>query len=61
MKTPLSNPLKDSSHDKGWVSMWHGPKKDLPAGFAVCDGSNGTPDMGMLSSQLGVLFVKRVK
>ncbi|SCW29981.1 phage tail protein [Ancylobacter rudongensis] len=30
---------------KGAVIMWSGDPKDVPAGWALCDGSNGTLDM----------------
>ncbi|MDQ0348160.1 hypothetical protein [Ancylobacter vacuolatus] len=30
---------------KGAIIMWAGDPKDVPAGWALCDGSHGTPDM----------------
>ena len=29
----------------GMVILWHGAVVDIPAGFALCDGNNGTPNM----------------
>lgn len=29
----------------GGVIMWSGFAKDIPAGYSLCDGKNGTPDM----------------
>lgn len=29
----------------GTIILWHGDAGDVPAGWAVCDGQNGTPDM----------------
>jgi hypothetical protein len=29
----------------GSIIMWHGKAEDIPAGWLVCDGSNGTPDL----------------
>lgn len=39
------------SHDygyvvpKGGIIMWHGSVDDIPKGWALCNGSNGTPDL----------------
>lgn len=30
---------------RGIVSMWSGTLTDIPAGWALCDGTNGTPDL----------------
>jgi hypothetical protein len=27
------------------IVMWHGSTEDMPDGFKLCDGSNGTPDL----------------
>jgi hypothetical protein len=29
----------------GFIGMWHGALIDVPAGWALCDGSAGTPDL----------------
>lgn len=29
----------------GMVMMWYGAINDIPSGWALCDGTNGTPDM----------------
>lgn len=29
----------------GTILMWYGAQADVPAGWSVCNGSNGTPDM----------------
>jgi len=29
----------------GGIIMWSGPIANIPSGFALCDGSNGTPDL----------------
>lgn len=30
---------------KGVIAMWSGLLKNIPAGWALCDGENGTPDL----------------
>lgn len=35
----------DSSVPKGSIIPWYGQIKDIPSGFALCNGSNGTPDL----------------
>lgn len=36
---------------KGWsplhgiICLWHGAAEDIPDGWVLCDGQNGTPDM----------------
>ncbi len=30
---------------RGSIVMWAGPMFDVPAGWALCDGTNGTPDL----------------
>ncbi|MFA5858396.1 MAG: hypothetical protein WC955_04955 [Elusimicrobiota bacterium] len=30
---------------KGGIIMWSGAEADIPAGWALCDGTNGTPDL----------------
>jgi hypothetical protein len=29
----------------GLIAMWHGSISSIPAGWSLCDGSNGTPDL----------------
>lgn len=29
----------------GQICLWQGAIVDIPAGFALCDGNNGTPDL----------------
>jgi len=29
----------------GIIALWHGAIVDIPAGWAQCDGNNGTPDL----------------
>ena len=31
---------------KGMILMWYGNASDVPNGWAICDGQNGTPDLG---------------
>ena len=35
----------DSGVPKGSIIPWYGLIKDIPSGFALCDGKNGTPDL----------------
>jgi microcystin-dependent protein len=30
---------------KGFIGMWSGSVSDIPVGWALCDGTNGTPDL----------------
>lgn len=30
---------------KGIICLWYGVAEDLPEGWAICDGTNGTPDL----------------
>ena len=30
---------------KGMIILWSGAIADIPGGFALCDGNNGTPDL----------------
>ncbi len=30
---------------RGIIAMWSGTRDDIPAGWALCDGTNGTPDL----------------
>jgi len=29
----------------GLIMMWHGPIANIPSGFVICDGNNGTPNL----------------
>lgn len=33
-----------ASNQKGAIILWSGPIEDIPPGWQVCDGTNGTPD-----------------
>ena len=35
----------DSGVPKGSIIPWYGQIKDIPSGFALCNGKNGTPDL----------------
>ena len=35
----------ESSIPKGTILPWYGKSSDIPEGFALCDGSKGTPDL----------------
>ena len=35
----------ESSIPKGTILPWHGKSSDIPEGFALCDGTKGTPDL----------------
>ena len=35
----------DSSVPQGSIIPWYGQIKDIPSGFTLCNGSNGTPDL----------------
>jgi microcystin-dependent protein len=37
----VSNPLLPS----GCIIMWSGPNMDIPKGWLICDGNEGTPDL----------------
>ncbi len=40
--------IKESGYDllpRGAIIMWAGPINSIPAGWALCDGTNGTPDL----------------
>ena len=50
LMTPLRvanalNSIKDSLFPSGGIIMWSGAINDIPVGWALCDGSNGTPDL----------------
>lgn len=36
---------EDSSLPSGSIVAWYGQIADIPSGFALCNGSNGTPDL----------------
>jgi len=33
------------SAPRGLILLWHGAIVDIPSGFKLCDGNNGTPDL----------------
>lgn len=40
--------VQENNHDlvpRGTIIMWHGNGSSIPKGWAICDGSNGTPDL----------------
>lgn len=37
--------IKDALFPSGGIIMWSGAVNDIPVGWALCDGSNGTPDL----------------
>lgn len=40
--------IKESGHDLipyGVIVLWHGASNNIPEGWALCDGSNGTPNL----------------
>jgi len=37
--------LVDALGLRGLIVMWSGPLSQLPPGWALCDGANGTPDL----------------
>lgn len=42
--TPSSLPL-DVSNPIGTITLWSGAIVDIPGGWRLCDGDNGTPDL----------------
>jgi len=47
LMTPLrvAEAIKSLGFPRGGIIMWSGSINDIPAGWALCDGSNGTPDL----------------
>ena len=43
--TTLQNQINALVFVKGIIIMWYGTKDDIPSGWALCDGDNGTPDL----------------
>ena len=41
----IGSPGNDSAIPKGVIAMWSGVLADVPATWALCDGTNGTPDL----------------
>ena len=39
------NGLEIDSIPSGVVVSWYGDKANVPSGWAICDGTNGTPDL----------------
>jgi len=53
--------LRDSA-PKGIIVFWSGLKRNIPSGWAVCDGQHGTPDLRGNAGQLGMTaFIMKVK
>lgn len=45
-KEDLDSHLADNIHvPKGLISMWYGLLTNIPDGWTLCDGQNGTPDL----------------
>jgi hypothetical protein len=38
-------PLESAGTEQGAIAMWFGAIDDLPAGWRLCDGTEGTPDL----------------
>lgn len=43
--TGSSAPTTDITTPAGIIAMWGGLLADIPAGWILCDGTNGTPDL----------------
>jgi len=43
--TSVAYALQSGGIPRGVIWMWSGNKADIPAGWALCDGSNNTPDL----------------
>lgn len=44
-KITVINGLEIDSIPSGVVVSWYGDKANVPSGWAICDGTNGTPDL----------------
>ena len=44
---------------RGIVLLWDGSPKNIPAGWAICDGSDGGRDLRQSGGQLGLTFIKK--
>jgi hypothetical protein len=42
---PAGKPAAESALPSGVIVMWSGPLDKIPAGWALCDGREGTPDL----------------
>ncbi len=42
---PIMQPIAQHLVPKGVINMWSGSPTSLPYGWALCDGTNGTPDL----------------
>jgi|LSQX01.1.fsa_nt_gb microcystin-dependent protein len=40
-----SHKAADTHIPRGLIAMWSGPVSAIPAGWALCDGTNGTPNL----------------
>lgn len=43
--TPMNALVLDNIVPNGVILMWSGNSTDIPDGWALCDGANGTPDL----------------
>lgn len=43
--TPMNAAVLDTIVPNGVILMWSGSSSDIPDGWQLCDGSNGTPDL----------------
>lgn len=43
--TPALNTYIDQQMPKGGIIMWSGTASNIPSGWALCDGQNGTPNL----------------
>lgn len=43
--TGSGSPTTDTTIPAGIIAMWGGLLADIPAGWLLCDGANGTPDL----------------
>lgn len=52
-------PLSTGAIPRGMITAWAGTPENIPDGWALCDGQNGTPDLND-SSSLAPLMRKRL-
>jgi hypothetical protein len=45
LKQGANDPYWATEVPSGVICMWHGTLASIPAGWALCDGSSGTPDL----------------
>jgi hypothetical protein len=44
----------------GGIIMWSGAIDDIPVGWALCDGSNGTPDLSDGSPHDALVYIMKL-